>query len=61
MIGEIIEVGGDFYTKVEIDGAWMRVNRYGGVCDYATERETRLLDEIVQLMTTIKKAQIGGG
>lgn len=61
MLGEIIEVGEDFYTKVEIDGAWMRVNRYGGVCDYATERETRLLDKIERLENTIKKAQIGGG
>ena len=56
-----LEVGGDFYVKAEIDGVWMRVNQYGGICDYATERETRLLDEIERLMTTIKKAQIGGG
>lgn len=58
MIREL-KVGGDTYAKV--DKEWMRMTQDGGVSDYATKRETRLLDEIVQLMTTIQKAQIGGG
>lgn len=54
-----IEAGGDMYAK--IDGQWMRMTQDGGTSDYATKRESRLLDEIEALRKEIEKAAYGGG
>lgn len=54
-----IEASGDTYAK--IDGQWMRMTQDGGTSDYATKRESRLLDEIEALRKEIEKAAYGGG
>ena len=48
-----VDVSGDSYLKIE--GHWMQITKDGGIADYATKRESSLLDEIVRLEDAIDR------